>query len=75
METGGCNFFGRLIKTVEALMALAGLVCIFLAGGNDGHNTIVPLAQSEFNAYKATRGSMALPDNNGALLPVQTSAL
>lgn len=48
------------------------LVCIFLVGGNDGHNTIVPLTQSEFDAYKAARGSLALPDGNGPLLPVQT---
>lgn len=48
------------------------LVCIFLVGGNDGHNTIVPLTQSEFNAYRAGRGSLALPDGNGALLPIET---
>lgn len=48
------------------------LVCIFLAGGNDGHNTVVPLTQAEYNAYHAARGALALPDNNGALLPVET---
>lgn len=48
------------------------LVCVFLFGGNDGHNTVVPLTQSEFSAYKSARGSLALPDNNGALLPVET---
>lgn len=48
------------------------LVCIFLSGGNDGHNTIVPLTQASFNAYAAARGTMALPDNNGALLTVET---
>ncbi len=48
------------------------LVCVFLNGGNDGHNVIVPLTQSQFNAYKAARGTLALPDGNGALLPVQT---
>jgi uncharacterized protein (DUF1501 family) len=48
------------------------LVCVFLAGGNDGHNTVVPLTQAEFNSYKAARGSLALPDNNGALLQVVT---
>lgn len=48
------------------------LVCIFLTGGNDGHNTVVPLTQAEFNAYRAARGSIALPDGNGALLPVET---
>jgi uncharacterized protein (DUF1501 family) len=48
------------------------LVCVYLSGGNDGHNTIVPLTQSDFNAYKTARGSLALPDGNGALLPVET---
>jgi len=48
------------------------LVCIFLLGGNDGHNTIVPLTQSEFNAYKAARGTLALPDGNGPMLAVET---
>ncbi|MCC6232390.1 MAG: DUF1501 domain-containing protein [Verrucomicrobiales bacterium] len=48
------------------------LVCVFLTGGNDGHNTVVPLTQAQFDAYQAARGSLALPDNNGALLPVET---
>ena len=49
------------------------LVCIFLAGGNDGHNTVVPLTQAQFNAYKAARGSLALPDGNtGPFLQVST---
>lgn len=49
------------------------LVCILLAGGNDGHNTIVPLKQEEFDAYTSARGGLALPDNNGPLLQVQTT--
>lgn len=48
------------------------LVCVFLVGGNDGHNTVVPLGQAQFNAYKAARGTLALPDNNGPLLAVET---
>lgn len=48
------------------------LVCIFLAGGNDGHNTVVPLQQTAYNAYRAARGGLALPDSNGALLQVAT---
>ena len=47
------------------------LVCIFLVGGNDGHNTIVPLTQAGFNSYKAARGNLALPDGNGPLVQVQ----
>ncbi len=48
------------------------LVCIFLTGGNDGHNTVVPLTQSEFDAYAAARGTMALPDGNGPMHAVET---
>ena len=47
------------------------LVCVFLVGGNDGHNTIVPLTQTQFNAYKTARGTLALPDSNGPLVQVQ----
>lgn len=50
------------------------LVCVFLSGGSDGHNAIVPLTQSELNSYKAARGSLGLPDGNGPLLPVETLA-
>jgi len=46
------------------------LVCIFLFGGNDGHNTVIPQTQAQFNAYKAARGSLALPDQNTPILPV-----
>lgn len=49
------------------------LVCIFLFGGNDGNNLIVPQTQSEFNAYKSIRGSLALPDVNAKLLPVSAA--
>ena len=49
------------------------LVCVFLLGGNDGNNMVVPMAQVEFNAYKAIRGTLALPDNSAKLLSVQNS--
>ena len=46
------------------------LVCVFLLGGNDGHNMIVPLNGPDYTAFKAIRGSLALPDGNTQLLPV-----
>lgn len=46
------------------------LVCVFLLGGNDGHNTIVPLNGPALTAYRAARGSLALPDTNTQVLPV-----
>ncbi len=47
------------------------LVCIFLFGGNDGHNTVIPMATNEYNAYLAKRGSLALTGNR--LLPITTT--
>jgi len=37
------------------------LVCVFLYGGNDGNNMVVPVQAAEYNAYAAARGSIALP--------------
>src|SRR5664279_5255985 len=44
------------------------LVCIFLFGGNDGNNMIVPAPGTpEYLKYKAIRGTIALPDANTTL--------
>ena len=37
------------------------LVCIFLAGGNDANNFIVPTDNSTYAAYSLGRGALALP--------------
>ena len=41
------------------------LVCLFLAGGNDANNMIVPFDTAGYNAYAsvAGRGAIALPQN------------
>lgn len=44
------------------------LVCIFLNGGNDAFNMVVPYEQSEYNYYAQVRPTVALPRAN--LLPV-----
>lgn len=48
------------------------LVCVFLFGGNDGHNLIVPLQAQQYAAYVAARGAVALPQNQ--LLPISDGA-
>lgn len=37
------------------------LVCVFLTGGNDCNNTVVPLSGSDYAAYSAIRGKLAIP--------------
>lgn len=50
------------------------LVCIFLNGGNDGNNTIVPVDATRFGEYNSARSSAGLalpaPGQPGGLLPI-----
>ncbi len=48
------------------------LVCLFLAGGNDANNLVVPTDAATYAAYAAGRGVLSLPQNT--ILPVTTSA-
>lgn len=47
------------------------LVCIFLAGGNDSFNMVVPRDTSHYNEYAAIRADLALP--KGDLLPINVT--
>ena len=40
------------------------LVCIFLFGGNDSNNMIVPVDDTNFKAYTSLRGALALPSSS-----------
>jgi len=49
------------------------LVCIFLYGGNDQSNTVVPMGSAAYNQYKAARPSLALASSS--LLPMTGTTL
>src|SRR3954447_18598753 len=54
----------RMINAASAAAAptdYKSLVCLFLYGGNDGHNTVVPTDATRYNQYAATRGGLAIP--------------
>ena len=42
------------------------LVCIFLYGGNDSNNMIVPVTTAAYQSYAAIRGPLALGDPKGS---------
>ena len=46
------------------------LVCVFLAGGNDGNNLVVPTTTTEYNAYAAARSASGLGIARDTLLPI-----
>jgi len=44
------------------------IVCLFMAGGMDTFNVLVPRGKSEYSEYSSARGSVALPQ--ASLLPI-----
>lgn len=44
------------------------LVCVFLSGGNDSFNMLMPRNTDEYNDYAATRSNLAIPLNS--MLPI-----
>jgi uncharacterized protein (DUF1501 family) len=64
----------RLINAAAGQSNLTGykaLVCIFLAGGNDANNWIVPMDTTTFDQYSEIRGNLALPKSS--LLPMYST--
>jgi uncharacterized protein (DUF1501 family) len=48
-------------KMARAQSGYKALVCLFLYGGNDGTNMVVPNDASRHNQYATVRGALALP--------------
>lgn len=72
--TAGVERFG-LINALAQGTDYKALVCVFLAGGNDGNNMVVPTSTTEYNAYSAARGSSGLAIAQGSLLPVTPASI
>jgi uncharacterized protein (DUF1501 family) len=51
------------------------LVCVFLAGGKDGNNMIVPLDATGYNAYSSVRSASTLALAQGTLLPITPASI
>jgi len=65
---------GRLEWRAEAAPTdYKALVCLFLFGGNDSHNLLVPLDSTQYAAYTAARGGIGLPQSQ--LLPITDPTL
>ena len=53
----------RLVRaaTTGAFSDYKALVCLFLFGGNDANNLIIPSSASDYAAYSAARQALAIP--------------
>ena len=71
---GALAKFGEMNALAGAGSPYQALVCIFLAGGNDGHNMVIPIAtaQQNYGDYARARQTLAIQQaalqtiNNGA---------
>jgi uncharacterized protein (DUF1501 family) len=69
LATAGMITDLRAIGTLAAANAQSlndykALVCVFLQGGNDGANTVIPTSSEEFRLYQEGRKALALPRNS-----------
>jgi uncharacterized protein (DUF1501 family) len=55
------NLLALGAASAQPVSGYKALVCIFLNGGNDQSNTVVPMTGSAFDAYARARQSVALP--------------
>jgi len=64
----GLQPFGMLNALAETTPEYKALVCVFLYGGNDGNNFLVPFDSKGYQNYSSIRGPLAIPKSS--LLPL-----
>jgi uncharacterized protein (DUF1501 family) len=60
--------FSQGMGTTAPFGDYKALVCLFLHGGNDSYNMLVPRSNAEYGVYAASRQTMAVAQND--LLPI-----
>jgi uncharacterized protein (DUF1501 family) len=66
----GLSKFGLVSALAQGTTDYKALVCIFMFGGNDGNNTLVPI-DSRYAGYQQARSVVAIPQ--AQLLPLQSA--
>lgn len=71
--SGGSLYSSLGLLNASTALAAPGedyraLVCVFLYGGNDSFNMVVPRSAEQYNEYAAVRQNLAVPKD--ALLPI-----
>jgi len=64
----GLRPFGALNALAQSSGNYKALVCVFLFGGNDANNTLIPFDTTGYGKYSSIRGPLALAQNT--LLPL-----
>jgi len=75
-NAAGLRPFGMLNALAQSATDYKALVCIFLYGGNDANNMLIPFDTTGYNNYATLRGPLALAQNTLLQLgPTPTFAL
>jgi uncharacterized protein (DUF1501 family) len=67
-NAAGLRPFGLLNSLAQSTAGYKALVCVFLYGGNDANNVLIPFDTKGYANYAAIRGPLALPQSQ--LLPL-----
>jgi uncharacterized protein (DUF1501 family) len=70
----GIDRFG-LIEALAQGSSYKALVCIFLAGGNDGNNLVIPNDTAGYAAYSTVRNAAGLAIAQASLLPITPKSI
>ena len=62
-SAAGLRPFGALNALAQSATDYKALVCVFLYGGNDANNTVVPFDTTGYSSYSTIRGPLALPQS------------
>jgi uncharacterized protein (DUF1501 family) len=65
----GLSKFGLVSALAQGTADYKALVCIFLFGGNDANNMVVPIDSAGYQNYQTIRANLAL--SQASLLPLQ----
>jgi uncharacterized protein (DUF1501 family) len=68
-SVAGLRPFGALNSLAQSATDYKALVCVFLFGGNDANNTLVPFDTTGYANYASIRGPLVLPQTGtGSLI-------
>src|SRR5690348_6111667 len=67
---GSLKLIGAAAAAQRGFSDYKALVCVFMYGGNDSFNTIVPMSGNDLTNYLASRGDLAITSGQHALTPV-----
>jgi uncharacterized protein (DUF1501 family) len=60
----GLRPFGALNALAQSATDYKALVCVFLYGGNDSNNTLIPFDTTGYNNYSSIRGPLAMAQSS-----------